>query len=193
MIAVTPISPSVIMNIFHRYYPPGSPAREVLLRHSEKVAKKALGAARRVSHLHPDLSFIEQAAMLHDIGIFYTNAPEIGCFGDKPYVCHGYLGRELLETLGLPRHALVCERHVGVGLAREEIAARKLPLPDRDMTPVSLEERVICYADKFFSKKPGLDENEWPVDRVIDHLAKYGPRQAARFREWVTFFRESEA
>ena len=59
--------------------------------------------------------------MLHDIGIFLTHAPQIGCHGDKPYICHGYLGRELLEKEGFPRHAIVCETHVGVGLTIADI------------------------------------------------------------------------
>lgn len=161
------------------------------MRHSEMVAKKALQSARRVLHLHPDLEFIEQAAMLHDIGIFYARAPEIGCFGEYPYVCHGYLGRELLEDRGLFRHALVCERHVGVGLSLEEIQKYHLPLPHRDMVPVSLEEQIVCYADKFFSKKPGKDQAEWPVELVLKSLEKYGPHKVARFKEWLALFGET--
>jgi len=55
------------------------------------------------------LGFIEEAALLHDIGIFNTNLPKIGCYGRHPYISHGYLGRELLENEGLAAHALVCE------------------------------------------------------------------------------------
>jgi uncharacterized protein len=184
-------SSHTINAIINEYYPAGAPARDVFLRHSEAVARKALQSARRVLHLHPDLEFIEQAAMLHDIGIFYARAPEIGCFGDYPYVCHGYLGRELLEGKCLFRHALVCERHVGVGLSLEEIQKYHLPLPHRDMVPVSLEERIVCYADKFFSKKPGKDQAEWPVDMVLKSLEKYGPHKVARFREWLGLFGET--
>ncbi|MFZ2807464.1 MAG: HDIG domain-containing metalloprotein [Desulfosalsimonadaceae bacterium] len=177
--------------IINEYYPAGSPARDIFLRHSEAVAKKALQAARKVPHLHPDLEFIEQAALLHDIGIFYARAPEIGCFGEYPYICHGYLGRQLMEAKGLFRHALVCERHVGVGLTFDEIRKYHLPLPHRDMVPVSLEERVVCYADKFFSKKPGKNLEEWPVEMVLKSLEKYGPHKVARFREWLAVFGET--
>ena len=142
-------------------------------------------------HLHPDLEFVEQAAMLHDIGIFYARAPEIGCFGEYPYICHGYLGRALLEEKELFRHALVCERHVGVGLTLEEIRKYHLPLPHRDMVPVSLEEQVVCYADKFFSKKPGKNLEEWSVETVLKSLEKYGPQKVARFKEWLAVFGET--
>lgn len=180
-----------IRAIIDDYYPIATPARDALLRHSEMVAEKAVRTARRVSHLHPDLAFIEQAALLHDIGIFYTRAPEIGCFGDYPYVCHGYLGRTLLEEKGLHRHALVCERHVGVGLTLADIQTCHLPLPHRDMAPVSLEEQIVCYADKFFSKKPGRDGAEWPVSAVLKSLEKFGPQKVARFRKWLALFGES--
>ncbi|RJP84077.1 MAG: HDIG domain-containing protein [Desulfobacteraceae bacterium] len=181
---------NTIINIINEFYPTGAPARDVFLSHSEAVARKALQVARKVPHLNPDLEFVEQAAMLHDIGIFYARAPEIGCFGEYPYVCHGYLGRQLMETKGLFRHALVCERHVGVGLTLEEILKYPLPLPHRDMVPVSLEEQIVCYADKFFSKKPGKSE-EWPVEMVLKSLETYGPQKVARFKEWLAVFGEN--
>ena len=55
---------------------------------------------------------------------FFIQRPIVsGCYGDKDYICHGYLGRALLEKEGLPAHALVCERHVGVGLSISDIRA----------------------------------------------------------------------
>ncbi len=58
----------------------------------------------------------------------------------------------MLEAEGLPRHALVCERHTGAGLTVDDIISQRLPLPLRDMTPQTLEERLICYADKFYPR-----------------------------------------
>ena len=60
--------------------------------------------------------------------------------------------RTLVRSEGYPRHALVCERHTGAGLALEDIIAQNLPVPHRDMLPVSMEEQVVCFADKFYSK-----------------------------------------
>src|SRR5208282_3141034 len=91
-----------VISLMKKYYPSGSQAYSLLVNHSRLVAEKALHVAARVPSLGPNLSFIEEASMLHDIGIFLTNAPHIGCYGDKPYICHGYLGRELLEKDGLP-------------------------------------------------------------------------------------------
>ncbi|MDO8746319.1 MAG: HDIG domain-containing protein, partial [Thermodesulfovibrionales bacterium] len=141
-----------LVEIIRKYYNPESEAYSFLVQHSRMVAKKAVEVAERVKHLNPDIKFIEEAAMLHDIGIFLTHAPQIGCHGDKPYICHGYLGRELLEKEGFPRHAIVCETHVGVGLTIADIEKNNFPLPRRDMMPKTLEEQIICFADNFFSK-----------------------------------------
>jgi hypothetical protein len=58
----------------------------------------------------------------------------------------------MLEDMGLTAEALICERHVGAGISADEICSRRLPLPNRNMLPVTIEEQIICYADKFFSK-----------------------------------------
>jgi uncharacterized protein len=178
------------INLMDEFYEPGSLSHDILTVHSRAVAAKALAVACRISHLNPDLRFIEESAMLHDIGVFFTNAPSIGCKGSHPYVCHGILGRKLLEDKGLPRHALVCERHVGVGLTIEEIKARNLPLPLRDMAPITLEEQIVCYADKFFSKKNNDNGREMPLDEVIKDLGKYGHDKVQRFMEWAKLFNE---
>ena len=176
------------LDIIGEYYEPGSKAYHILVRHGEDVARKALAAAARVPHLTPDLDFIQQAALLHDIGMFLTQIPELGCTGKHPYICHGYLGRELLEKRGLPKHALVCERHVGVGITAEEIKRHKLPLPVRDMTPVSIEEQIICFADKFFSKNGNLSAAETPLENILRTITHYGPDKVAIFQSWRQLF-----
>lgn len=154
------------IGLIRKYYEPGSLAFNLLIGHSRAVAQKALEVAERLNNLTPDRLFIEEAALLHDIGIFGTDAPDIGCHGDKPYICHGYLGRELLEREGLPAHALVCERHVLVGISIADIDRHGLPIPRRDMLPLTLEERIICFADKFFSKKTDALVREKPLEEV---------------------------
>lgn len=139
-----------------------------------------------VKHLSPDLEFIKEAAMLHDVGIFLINEPRLDCHGDKPYIAHGYLGRELLEKEGLSRHALVCERHVGVGITLENIEKNNLPLPKRDMTPQSIEEKIICLADKFFSKKELLSEKT--IEEIKSEAAGHGPENARRIEELLKIF-----
>jgi len=176
------------VDIINEYYKPGSKAHGILIRHGEDVARKAIAVAHKVPHLNPDFEFIREAAMLHDIAIFFTDAPDLGCVGKHPYVCHGYLGRELLEGRNLPRHALVCERHVGTGITVEDIETHNLPLPIRDMIPVSIEEQIICYADKFFSKNRLQTERERSVEEVLRSLAPYGHDKVVLFEKWRQIF-----
>lgn len=176
------------LKIISKYYKPGSLAYDMLTEHGRVVLNKCLEIAENIRYLSPDLMFLKEAAMLHDIGIFLTRAPDIGCYGDKDYVCHGYLGRELLEKEGFPMHALVCERHVGVGLSTDDIISRNLPLPVREMLPLTLEEKIICYADKFYSKKTGATCLEASVEEVRKGLRKYGTDMLQRFDDMTVFF-----
>ncbi len=168
------------------YYPEASDASAILLSHSRSVADKALSIARMHPEIPWDMAFIEEAAMLHDIGVFRCYAPEIGCYGEAPYICHGYLGADLLRKEGFPRHALVSERHTGTGLSLRMIESQHLPLPQRDMLPVTDEEQLICFADKFFSKTQL--QKEKPVEKIHKSLERYGPETVARFESWCKRF-----
>ena len=172
--------------ILYQHYPSDSHLARTLLHHSEQVRDKALEVAREVAHLNPDRAFIAEAAMLHDIGIYRTAAAALGCRGEAPYICHGIIGRRILEEYGLADHALVCERHVGVGISEQEIRARNLPLPARDMLPVSLEEIIICYADKFYSKSNGGTAHR--PEEIVAQLQSFGQEQADRFLAWHRSF-----
>lgn len=176
------------LTLIRRYYPRGTRSHRLLLRHSEAVAALALSAARRVADAPVDLAFVEEAALLHDIGIFATDAAELGCYGHRPYLCHGLAGRRLLENEGLPRHALVCERHIGIGLSAEEITAQQLPLPAREMRPLSLEEKIVTYADLFFSKNMQEADRRRSPEKVRRVLARYGEEKIAVFDAWHARF-----
>ncbi len=177
------------LKIIQKYYQIDSKSYQLLVEHSNAVTKKAIEIAKKVPHLNPDLKFIEEASMIHDIGIFLTNAPEIECFGENPYICHGYLGRELLEKEGFPKHALVCERHVGVGISIKDIEGQKLPIPKRDMLPISIEEQIICFADKFFSKNEEFLSKEKSLNKIRNGLLKFGNNKTKMFDEWIKEFR----
>lgn len=174
------------LTLIDKYYPEDNELKHILLVHSRSVSDKALEMARKHPELNLDLTFIEEAAMLHDIGIFMTDADGIFCFGKYPYICHGYLGAELVAREGYPRHALVCERHTGAGLSLKAILERNLPVPHREMIPVSLEEQIICFADKFYSKTK-LDK-EKSVEKARKSIEMHGEEGLVRFDAWCKLF-----
>ena len=174
------------LDIIKKYYPDSSEEYHILTLHSRSVADKALEIARRHPELNLDLTFIEEAAMLHDIGIFKCDADGIDCHGEAAYICHGYLGADLMRAEGYPRHALVCERHTGTGLSLKMIEEQNLPVPHRDMRPVSWEEQIICFADKFFSKTK-LDKEKSP-EKIHKSLSKYGEETVSQFDTWCKLF-----
>ncbi len=174
------------LTLIEKYYPYDDALRRTLLTHSHLVSRKSLQVANRHPELNLDRKFLEEAALLHDIGIFLTDAPGIGCTGTEPYLCHGYLGAELLRKEGFPAHARVCERHTGTGLTVSQITENRLPLPPRDFLPESLEEQVICYADKFYSKSH--PDKEKTYEQARRSLCKFGDDVVRRFDEWHELF-----
>jgi uncharacterized protein len=183
------------LDIIKKFYTPGTQSYEILVAHSRIVTEKSLEIANHLvariglAHLNLDVEFIGKAAMLHDIGIFQTQAESIGCTGEAPYICHGYLGRKLLDEHGLPpEYGLVCERHTGAGITKENIEQNNLPLPARDMVPLSLEEIIICFADKYHSKNPKYSHENITTAKVIEELGKISEEHAARFTLWAEEF-----
>nr|WP_273040012.1 HD domain-containing protein [Thermodesulfovibrio thiophilus] len=173
------------VDIIKKYYNPDTLAFKILLNHSEKVAEKALQVAEKFK---VDKNFIYEASMLHDIGIFMTDTPKLDCHGSFPYIAHGCLGREIVEKEGYPEHALVCERHTGVGITKEEIIKNKLPLPPRDMMPITTEQKIIAFADKFFSKESDGSVRIRTVEEIIQDLSKYGEEKVNIFKNWLLIF-----
>ncbi|MEJ5303102.1 MAG: HD domain-containing protein [Bacteroidales bacterium] len=175
-------------SLIHRYFPEGHPARAYYIIHVEAVARTALLILRHHPQLNLEEDKVEAMALLHDIGIIKVNAPEIGCQGEFPYICHGYLGREILEKEGLHEIAPICERHTGVGITIQDIDEQQLPLPRRDMVPLTVEERLVCFADKFFSKSSEKPDQPKPFEKILKSLSKYGPDKAKKFLEMADEF-----
>ena len=180
------------IGIIERFYEKNTPLYNLLIKHSTQVAKLAQQLAMRLvelKHQPVDVEFVSEAAMLHDIGIIATDAPGIYCNGNEPYICHGIIGRAMLDEMGLYRHALVCERHTGAGLSITDIEKQNLPLPHRDLLPLSLEEKIVCYADKFFSKSHP-DDQARTLSVARSKLLKFGDDTIARFDMMATLFGE---
>lgn len=173
-------------SIIDKYYPDDNALRYILMTHSTLVKERAVRICDARPQLAIDRRFVEEAAMLHDIGIFRCHAPGIHCFGTESYLLHGRIGAEILRGEGYPRHARVCERHTGAGLTVKDIIEQQLPLPHQDFLPETIEEKLICYADKFYSKTH--PEREKTYEQAEQSLAKFGSEGVGRFRKWKTLF-----
>ena len=174
------------IDIIDKYYPEDDELKRLLLKHSGDVAQKALEIVRRHPELGADAQFVYDAAMLHDIGVRMTDAPGIQCHGTDPYILHGIDGGKMLRNEGLEALARVCERHTGTGITIEQIRERKLPMPEADYSPETIEEQIVCYADKFFSKSH--PERVRSVEQTAKSLEKFGKEGLRRFNEWVKMF-----
>lgn len=201
--------------LIHRYYPEDNALRRMLLHHSRQVCARALQIVERHPELGANRHLVEAGAMLHDIGIFLTDAPGIHCHGTAHYILHGSLGAQLLrneaeqlkkekqqaeqlkeeklQAIQLQEElhfyealARICERHTGTGLTRQTIIERGLPDPHQDLLPETIEEQIICYADKFYSKSHL--ERERTIPQTLQSLEKFGDEGVEKFRHWTELF-----
>lgn len=148
------------------------------------VTSKSLAIAKRLHLTAAKMRFIEESAMLHDIGIIHVHAPDIGCHGTDAYVTHALRGAEILRKEGFSRHAQLVERHMGVGISKQEVIRQQLPLPKRDMIPKTLEERIVSYADLFFSKNDEFLFLPRTPALIKRWLSKFGAEHVERFKAW---------
>ena len=178
-------------SIIKHFYPEDTPFRRLLIKHSEQVRDKAL----QILEASPDdvskamdRSIVIDGALLHDVGIGECHAPSILCNGTKPYIAHGVIGAEMLRKLdlALEPYARICERHTGAGLSAEDIRRQHLPLPEQDFLPETLEEKLVCLADKFFSKSGDMTEK--PFAAVRQSMVKFGDDTIQRFDELCRLF-----
>ena len=173
-------------SIIDKYYAADDDLRCLLLKHSRQVADRCLLICDRHPELRIDREFVEEGAMLHDIGIRWCDAPSICCHGTEPYLRHGLIGGQLLRKEGWVRHARIAERHTGTGLTRQQILTQQLPLPPQDYVPELLEEQLVCYADKFYSKSH--PDRELTVAAAAQSLERFGHEGVKKFLEWAKLF-----
>ena len=86
----------------------------------------------------------------------------------------------------LEAYARICERHTGTGITAEEIRNQKLPVPERDYLPETPEEKLVCLADKFYSKSGGMKEKS--ISRIRQSMLKFGVDSVARLEEMCRMF-----
>jgi uncharacterized protein len=114
-----------------------------------------------------DFALVEAGALLHDIGRSKTHS-----------VHHAVVGAEIAESAGLPDSVVaIIKRHVGGGITANE--AEELGWPKDVYVPVTLEEKVVAYADKLIEKGKRA-----PIDITVEKLeAERKPEAAERVRK----------
>jgi len=179
-----------IQEIIDAYFPVGSVMRDYYLLHVENVTKKALSICDRNPNLQANRDLVEAGALLHDIGICCVFAPEIGCYGEEPYIRHGVLGAEIVCREGLSEIAPFCENHIGVGITEADIVKYRLDLPVCNMIPQTVEQKMVAFADKFFSKSQHHLTVPKPIEKIHKGLLRYGVEKIAIFNQWCELFGE---
>ena len=121
--------------LLHRYYPEDNALRRMLLHHSRQVCARALQIVERHPELGANRNLVEAGAMLHDIGIFLTDAPGIHCHGTAHYILHGSLGAQLLrnEAEQLKEEKL------------QEVQLQEVQLQEVELQEVQLQEELHFY------------------------------------------------
>jgi len=184
------MGPEPIHPVLLHFYPEETPLRRLLVKHSTQVRDKAFAILSNPAcrHLKLDLCLVAEGALLHDIGIGRCNAPKIQCCGTEPYIAHGVIGARMLRELSpeYERIARICERHTGSGITAEDVRKQGIPIPEADYLPESLEEKLVCLADKFYSKSGDMQEE--PLEMVRAELARFGAASLGRFDDLCRIF-----
>jgi uncharacterized protein len=104
-----------------------------VIAHSKFVSVKAVEFAKKMS-VPVDLDLVEIGALIHDIGRSQS-------YG----IDHGIKGSIILRERGFDSLAEIAEKHIGVGISKEDAA--KLGLPKKSYLPETLEEKIVCFVD----------------------------------------------
>lgn len=146
-----------------------------VIRHCLVVTDYAIFLAGKLRKrgLYVSLELVEAGAMLHDLGRSVTNG-----------VNHSLVGAQIALTIGLPQPVInIIKRHVGAGITDAE--AQQLGWPKDSYIPHTLEEKIVCYADKRIDQSRVV-----PIEVEIEVLRSDGMVEAAervrRLHEEIT-------
>jgi len=145
-----------------------SGCRQNVIRHVEAVSDLAVDIAEAIRNRgYPvNVKLVEIGALLHDIGRSKTHS-----------VHHAVAGAEIAESFGLPQQVVsIIKRHVGGGITARE--AKKLGWPRDVYIPQTVEEKIVCYADKLVEGSSRIS-----IEKTIDKLSQDLPISAIE-RMW---------
>jgi uncharacterized protein len=110
-----------------------------VIQHSIAVSRTSLEIANKMhkNGVNVDINLVEAGALLHDIGRSRAHG-----------IAHGRVGAELLRELGYPDAlARIAESHVLCGVLTYK-AGDESNTKEKSRTPMTVEEKIVCYADK---------------------------------------------
>ncbi len=126
-----------------------------VIKHCEAVAELAVETAKNCQKkgTRVDVNLVEIGALLHDLGRSRTHS-----------VNHVVAGAEIAKTAGLPEPVLaIIKRHMGGGITSSE--AQALGWPKDTYFPMTLEEKIVSYADKLIETSERV-----PIEFTINKL-----------------------
>lgn len=170
----------------HRKYAPNDAVFTLVYDHCQIVSEIAQWCVNNLSAKEKvDVGLLTTAALLHDIGA-YVLFDDMGRVTNKRlYPLHAILGGKIIADEGIDeRVAQIVETHLLLGLSEKEIAEKPWPLPARGYIPNSIEGELLCYADRFHSKKPTFNSYEAFLVRLQEGM----PEQVAKFEAWSKRF-----
>ena len=140
-----------------------------VINHCKAVTKLALETANVLKErgLKIDSALVEVGALLHDIGRSKTHT-----------VHHAVVGAEIAKSAGLPDSVIsIIKRHVGGGIIASE--TKKLGWPEDVYVPITLEEKIVSYADKLIENSKRI-----PIEIAIEKLSReLNPEAVDRVRK----------
>ena len=128
-----------------------------VIAHCKAVSTLSVNFAKKCKKkgLEIDVRLVEVGALLHDIGRSKTHD-----------INHAVVGSRIAESLNLPKSIIaIIECHIGGGISSDE--AKKLGLPIKDYFPVTLEEKIVTYADKLIEGAKVVS-----IKKTIKNLSK---------------------
>lgn len=187
-VAATGVPDDEAVRVLHTRYAPSQQVLDLVLTHGRVVADIAQWCAGRVDQ-PVDRALLRAACLLHDIGTYVLYLEDGSIPNPGVYPLHAVIGSRMLADEGLPEPLWrAVETHVLMGLSRAEITGEDggspWPLPHRDYLPRTIEAEILCYADRFHSKSPQLNDPE----RFAADLQRRAPTQARRFRAAIERF-----
>jgi len=162
-----------------------------VIKHCITVNKVAMRVCNEIvsknPELTPDVNLVYWGSILHDIGRSKTHG-----------IKHGLEGCKILEELAqselykderdtLLKIAKICKFHIGAGL--DEKDAKELGLPEGSYMPMTLEEKIVAYADNLVEGADKVRDDKWAEEM---YEKKFGPggKPTKRLKELNAFIRK---